>query len=123
MADVLEVGQQIEEDQAMITVRLLKADVRPCRACQERGCQRCKGKGYFIYDDSYDITLPDPPPPIHTRAHSTALYWQRRADGQCTYCGSPDLASNTLCAQCLSESNERSRESNRRTREAPGEIG
>lgn len=107
----------------MPIVTLLKADVTACRRCHERGCGHCNGKGYFVHDESYQITLPDPPAPVRDRSKTFAQYWQRRADLQCTVCGSPDLASETLCAACLEKTNARSVESNRRTRDTPRDIG
>lgn len=98
--------------------------VYDCSDCRGRGrlrgnrgiCPTCNGRRVVIVQGGEVVRIQrDQPPKAQTQ------YLQRLADSQCTVCGSPSLESDTMCATCLAETNERARDAHRRDRD--GEIG
>ncbi len=97
----------------MRIVRILKASVKECRDCHGKGCFCCRNKGYFVDDQSYDITLParaDDPPPNST-------YYRRKAAVVCVMCESPELVTEIYCAKCQEINRDRVQQ-----RQGTGEI-
>jgi len=82
-------------------MKLLKADVIACK-CKGAGCLLCHNKGYFVIDRSYESTERALPPRKEKPEQLTYApeKMQRIADGQCIYCGSPNLHTDRACEQC-----------------------
>lgn len=108
-----------------MTEGLRGVSVFDCRTCSGKGrfhgkeCPDCQGRRVVIVQAGHVVPRPAQEPTEPTRAQRRRL--SRIADSQCTVCGSTSLESDTMCAKCLQENNERTAGVKRSKR--TGEIG